>query len=397
MIKYFRTIIIEIYEREIMSRFKKAIKKKKLVSALSKHPLRELGERVKSDYVEGLVFLATEDESFHEEEKSYILSLMKNLGLDEALLDEFTSFASDCEEEELLSFMDRIKEFDKDIKLNFLIEVIVLAFKDGEFDESEQSMLDDYLEMLELTEQKDDIMYMALALVNKDIDLALSLYTAKKEFFNKFDYMFDMIEIDIEKELKELYNWKWLEFRLEEGKVENDNFVASKPVTVRQMSVYLNSQLISHELYQVPNTTKFENKSSNELIINSIDKINLDYEDGLFSYNEEIQNNDFVGTEEKTPSCFSDWINKLDIRIKINELKIITSYSFTLEESSCGFLTNNKEHLIVHIEYENQGDKATFIDPSTIDHSDIKSYQIIPYSSRLDESYAFRLMKKEEK
>jgi hypothetical protein len=35
-----------------------------LESALAKHPLRELDEQVKKDYVKGLVFIATEDENF---------------------------------------------------------------------------------------------------------------------------------------------------------------------------------------------------------------------------------------------------------------------------------------------------------------------------------------------
>jgi len=66
-----------------VSRFKKAIKKKELEIALSKHPLKELDEQVKSDYVKGLVFIATEDENFDEDEKSYVTSLMKNIGVDE--------------------------------------------------------------------------------------------------------------------------------------------------------------------------------------------------------------------------------------------------------------------------------------------------------------------------
>ena len=380
-----------------MSRFKKAIKKKELESALSKHPLRELDEQVKSDYVKGLVFVATEDGNFHEEEKSYIVSLLKNIGLDEVLLEEYTTFASNCEEEELLSFMDRIKEFDKDIKLNFLIEVIVLAFKDGEFDESEQSMFDDYLEMLELTEQKDDIMYMALALVNKDIDLALSLYTAKKEFFNKLDYMFDMIDIDIEKELKELYSWEWVEFRLKTGQVENDNLVASRPVTVRQFCVSLNSDLISKKIVQVSNSTKFENTNNKELIIGDIEETNLDFEDGLFSYSEDIQNDDYTGTKELTPEYFSNWINNNNLGIMVKGLRIIANYSqIELEDSTKGFLTDNSEQFIAYTSLFRDGDKLRFIN---VDHTSYENQQFHSGEEnclKYNVNYAFRLMKAKE-
>jgi len=54
-----------------MSKFKKLIKKKEVEKALSQHPLKELPQEVKNDYIKGLVFIAVEDENFSEEEKLY--------------------------------------------------------------------------------------------------------------------------------------------------------------------------------------------------------------------------------------------------------------------------------------------------------------------------------------
>jgi uncharacterized tellurite resistance protein B-like protein len=376
-----------------MSRFKKAVKKKELESALSKHPLKELESQVKNDYIKGLVFIATEDENFHEDERSYITALMTNIGLDTALLEEFETFASSCEEDELLSFMDRLKEFDEDIKLNFLIEVIVISFKDGEFDDSEQEMFDDYLDMLELTERKDDIMYMALALVNKDIDLALSLYTAKKEFFNKFDYMFDMLDIDIEKELNSLYSWEWVEWRLSSGNIENNNLVASKPVTVRQFCVFLNSLVINSQIINIQNTDKFEFTDTKELMTADIYKININFESEQFEYSEEVVNNDFTGINETSITIFKDWINdKTNNNTK--GLRIIADdYLIEFNESAKGFLTDNYEQFIAHVSYNSENDQIRFIYPSDTNYSRSLDCQC---TLKLDVNYAFRLMKIEE-
>jgi len=262
-----------------MSKFKKAIKKKELESALAKHPLRELSEDVKKDYVKGLVFVAIEDENFSSEEGEYIVSLMKNIGVDERLLDEFEAFAKEPGEDEIMEFMDKLKAFDEDIKVNFLIEVIVISFKDGEFDESEQEMFNDYIEILELEDKKADIEYIAMALVNKDVDLALSLYTAKKEFFNKYDYMFDMLDIDIEKELNNLYTWEWVVFRLNKGEVKDNNLVASKPVSVRQFCVFLNAKVMDNSLQKVVNTIEIDRS----IVVKNIDDINVEFNKNLFS------------------------------------------------------------------------------------------------------------------
>jgi uncharacterized tellurite resistance protein B-like protein len=375
-----------------MSRFKKAIKKKELESALAKHPLRELDEQVKKDYVKGLVFIATEDENFDEDEIAYVVSLMKNIGLDEALLEEFTTFVSDCEEEELLEFMDRLKAFDEDIKINFLIEVVVISFKDGNFDDSEKEMFADYLDMLELKDKEDDIMYMATALVNKDTDLALSIYTAKKEFFLKYDYMFDMIDIDVEKELKTLYSWEWVEFRLDSGEVEDNNLVASKPVTAKQYCVYLNSLIIDETLYQLPNTTKFE--IDNVAIITDMQKVNLEKSEKLFSYADGEEENDIVGLTSDAPNLFSDWVNTKTNNIT-KGLKIIADNdSIVLHESAKGFLTDNFEQFIAYISYKSQGDKVRFIDVSGSCYGYYNFKEYCALESNVN--YAFRLMKAKE-
>jgi len=377
-----------------VSKFKKALKKKELWSALAKHPLRELDEAVKKDYVKGLVFIAIEDENFSEEEKAYITSLMSNIGVDEALLSEFESFANEPDEDELLVFMDRIKAFDEDLKVNFLIEVVLLAFKDGDFDDAEKEMFNDYVEMLELEEKKDDIMHLALALENKDIDLALAMYTAKKEFFMKYDYMFDMIYIDIEKELNDVYSWEWVEFRLEKGEVENNNLVASKPVTNRQFCIFLNSSLISGDLKQVVNTTQFE--INNEVIIKDIGNANLSF-DKLFSYEKDVKDDDIVGIE--SVDSFLEFVNS-KTQNSVKWLKIIAeSDMIKLEESAKGLLTDNLEKFLAYANFTNWSGSSVkdLIRYINIDEHVYNSYRGEHRNAlEEDKNYTFRLMQIKE-
>ena len=366
-----------------MSKFKKVLKKKVVESALTKHPIRELDQNLREDYIKGLVFIAVEDETFSEEEKSYIIFLMKNLEMDESKLAEFESFAQEPDEDELVAFMDRIKAFNENTKINFLIEAVVLAFKDGNFDDSEKEMFNDYLEMFELEDKKDIILYMAQALADKNVDLALALYTADKEFFEKFDYLFDIVDIDIEKELKNLYSWEWVKFRLEQGQVEDNNLVASKPVTVRQFCVFLNSGLISKNLKQFVNTTQFE--YNDNAVIKNINNTNLSF-DVLFDYEEDKKDDDIIGVEDV--DSFVEFVNN-KTQNSVKWLRIISDGQFVqLDDSAKGLLTDNKEKFIAHSVI---GNSIKFFNLSEVDYRFTGKC-----NTKSDTSYTFRLMKIEK-
>ena len=322
-----------------MSRFKKVIKKKELESALAKHPLKDIDEQIKKDYVRGLVFIAVEDENFSDEEKEYVSSLIKNIGLEESFLEECVTFANDSDEDEILAFMDRLKALDEDMKLNFLIEVIVISFKDGEFDESEQEMFDDYLDMLELTDKKDDIMYMALALVNKDIDLALSMYTAKKEFFNKFDYMFDMLDIDIEKELQNVYSFKWTQWETEDyGEIRENRKVSLNAETVQRVCIFINYLILSKKAERIERTNKFlyeDEELLNDGYINNLELDNYLYQyscekDSLILLTKDIFNIDIIKKIDNTNhiiSLYIDWLNNMKHLNNIVKMDLYLNYS----------------------------------------------------------------------
>ena len=175
-----------------MSKFKEEIVQKELNNILQDHPLNKFNYQTKCDYVRGLVFFANVVENLFEVEKKYAISLMKNIRLDEELLKEYSLFEGDW-----LAYMNRLRAFDKDLKLNFFIEILVISFKGSKFNTTEQEIFDDYLDLLDLSENKDDIISISLALINKDKSLILPLYETKQELLNQFDYMFNIIDMDL--------------------------------------------------------------------------------------------------------------------------------------------------------------------------------------------------------
>jgi hypothetical protein len=172
----------------------------------------------------------------------------------------------------------------------------------------------------------------------------------------KYDYMFDMIHVDIEKELKDVYSWEWVEFRLKQrGRVENDNLVASKPVNVQQFCIYLNSMLISDELKKIANTTQFE--IGKRIVINDINKINLEFNNNLFSYNQEFKNNDIAGIEkvQDFPRFVNEKTNNKVALIHFNleeDRNMDSWFNLELSDSAVKLLSSRKEKFEVWHNYD---------------------------------------------
>jgi len=203
----------------------------------------------------------------------------------------------------------------------------VIAFKDGEFDEAEQEMFSDYLEMLEITEQKNDIMYLSTALINKDIDLALSFYTAKKEMFEKYDYMFDMMDIDIEKELKAIFSYKWTIWETQSyGSIKKNRSISLTAESVQNISIFLNSRIINGAFERRTGTTRYFHNDIEVVGDNDIN--NLSLVDGLYSYQSD-KNELIIFTRQMKHiiiDLYIEWLNNY-INHEITRMEVHLSYS----------------------------------------------------------------------
>ncbi|MDQ7001520.1 MAG: hypothetical protein Q9N02_02385 [Ghiorsea sp.] len=316
-----------------MSRFKKLLQKKQTLESLSQHPLANAEEAVKNDYIQGLVFVAVEDENFSDEEKAYLQLIMQHTNMDTSKLADFESFALAPDESELMDFMDRLKAFDEGLKRNFLIEVILLAFKDSSFDEKEDKIFQDFCDIMALEEEASLIRHLATAIANQDIDLALALYTAQQSFVTPFAYLLTMADINAEEELKKLYQYQWVKWEFVFGGVVDDNLVATKPVNNRQIAVFLNALTLAGKVEPLPNSQRFEYKDDEgqlQPLIMDVEQSSLNHADGLFHYADDAAESDFVGAARTMPNRFTTWLNPW----LATEVKWLSLYESLLRRSS---------------------------------------------------------------
>lgn len=152
-----------------MSRFKELMKKQEIDTILAKHPLIEESKEVQEAYLQGLVFLAIEDGNFDDSEKEYISKLSSIIGLDNMSIDKKEEFAHNATEEEFFSFISILKTFSYDIKYNFIIEVGVIAFSDGDFNAKEKELFSEYIEIFGLEDKENEINLIINALTKETV------------------------------------------------------------------------------------------------------------------------------------------------------------------------------------------------------------------------------------
>jgi len=399
------------------------MKKKDAEQAFAKHPLAGAEAQVQQDYIQGLVFVALEDENFSQEEKDYMTQLMQKLDMDTSLLEGFESFASDAEDVAISDFMERLGAFDEGLKMNFMVEVVLLGFKDGDFDASEQAIFDDYGSMLGVDKDTARLVrQLAESIANQDMDMALSLYAAKKDVVEPLKYLFELVDMHIDDELAKLYSWEWVKWELELGEIEDDNLIARKPVTVRQIVVFFNALLLDGRIEGEVSEKCCARDSQGNLksLIEDLSICNVQFENGLFSYQKGEADKEFVGAstsnsdlkaalskEVPLPDVFANWVNPLIehnvalLHVSLGKLRMsgmsgmfgsvvssVVGGSFIHHSSTKSYLTQSPEVVFVNIKAENLGDCYRVM----VNNDEIVDYREegLPEQGN---AYAFRLMK----
>lgn len=334
-----------------MGRFTKLLKESNNKINLATHPLFNADESKKKDYFQALVFVCVEDENFSDDEKEYLKISLIAMGLNESLFDEFEKFTQEPDEDELLALVDRLKEFNKDEKFSFLVDVCVVAFKDGDFDKSEMELFDEYLEILEMRESRQIILYLANIINTKDIDGAISFYTAQKEVFEKFSYMFELLGIDVEKEMKKIFVYEWVISNMHQGNIRDNNRAALNPISTREFCIFLNSLLMDNTLVQTPDTTRFITVDK-EIMIQGIENTNLEYseENKLFFYADKIKDEPITGFNHIGAKNYVAWV-------KMNSNKYVDMIALDAYRRHMGGLPSEGNYIEMIMSKENNFDK----------------------------------------
>ena len=179
--------------------------KKIKVQTLSfeKHPCRELDQEQMVHYLNGLALVTNEDETVCDKEKEYLSILINSFGLSEEMLETFVDFAENPDEKLLLDMMQSFMT--KEIKYNLIIDAMMIASIDGNFDEKEKALINEYFEMFKISKKEaEDLRYIYEMFYAQDGN-ALFRYFKRNEYMKVelFQYLLDYYKIDMAYELVE--------------------------------------------------------------------------------------------------------------------------------------------------------------------------------------------------
>ena len=307
--------------------------KKVKVQTLSfeKHPCRELDQEQMIHYLNGLALITNEDENVCEKEREYLSILINSFGLSEDMLETFVNFAENPDEKLILDMMQSF--MNKDIKYNFMIDAMMIASVDGDFDEKEKAIIEQYFEMFKITpDEAKDLRYLYESFYTQNGN-ALYRYF-KKEDKGKpykikeelFQYLLDYYQIDMAYELKEDEK-KILTFEFFKPTFNNDlmRLVGAKEITIKavnnaQFCIFLNDKYLSKEIELYGDNTIIVDMKNKKLLL---DFRNSDIllENGIFKVNNsKNEENKVTGITYKIAKDFINWISKKhNITYKLSE------------------------------------------------------------------------------
>ena len=122
------------------------------------HPAKELSEENKIKYLNGLALLMNVDGEISTDEKEYIGTLIRTFQLPAERMEELVTFAENPNDEAVQDLVDSIKS--KAIKNIFLVDCLILAYKDSVIHEKERELIDKFFNLFEIKDRiKDHIYY----------------------------------------------------------------------------------------------------------------------------------------------------------------------------------------------------------------------------------------------
>jgi len=255
--------------------------KKVKVQTLSfeKHPCRELEQEQMIHYLNGLALITNEDETVCEKEKEYLSILINSFGLSEDMLETFVNFAENPDEKLILDMMQSFAT--KDIKYNFMVDAMMIASIDGNFDEKEDAIISEYFEMFKITPDEAKDLRSIYEMFYKQDGNALYRYFGKQDKYDTFlikkelfEYLIDYYKIDMAYELKEdekrILEFEFFKPTFKYGSLGNGaTEIMTKPVNNGQFCIFLNSLFVDKKIkINIENNSVMTNDEKIILLVN---------------------------------------------------------------------------------------------------------------------------------
>ncbi|XNJ85054.1 hypothetical protein AB6C47_009655 [Vibrio cyclitrophicus] len=110
-------------------------------SVFENHAAKELSLEGRLLYLQGLALVMNADGEIHEEEKDYLLILIKSLDLDESIIDTCSDFANQPDKDTIQSILKYFKR--KPIAQLFLFDAFMMSYRNGGISVSEKYVIDE--------------------------------------------------------------------------------------------------------------------------------------------------------------------------------------------------------------------------------------------------------------
>ena len=340
--------------------------KKVKVQTLSfeKHPCKELDQEMMIHYLNGLALVANEDGTICEKEQEYLSILINSFGLNEEMLETFIAFAQNPDEKRILDMMQSF--MNKEIKYNFMIDAMMIASIDGDFDEQEEAIIAEYFEMFKITKAEEkDLRYLYEMFYTQDGN-ALYRYFGKQDKYDTFlikkelfEYLLDYYHIDMAYELKEeekrVLELAFFQPTFEYGGLaKNATEIMTKPVSHAQFCIFLNSAYLAKEI-------AFDGEGK---VVDS-------------------QTKEIVMDLEQSEICFEK--NEFRVTSIANEEKRITGMTYLLAEAFATWISQYHQEEYQLSSYSSSSYTYTYA--SSVDSFTVKPLYEMVYSIHLTNYY----------
>ncbi|MFO7735347.1 MAG: TerB family tellurite resistance protein [bacterium] len=311
------------------------INKSKEVVSLAAHPISQAELEMKMHYFNGLALLMNVDAEMHDKEKDYIAAMLKAADFDDDKLKELEKFAESPDSDKVTELISEIKKT-PEIRNMFMVDIMLLAEKDGEFHEKEKEFIENMFEAFHYPKKEKALLKELVDILKTENEAkSIAFYNGHKETYDTFSWLFPIHGLKPEEalsELKENFHFNFVRWEFDYGKILNDNNqIADYPVTNLQFTTFLNNVFKSDSFKKNAEETKFFN---GEDIIIDLDKSEIEFSNSLFSCEQEKLSNPVTGISPLGAEHFVTWVNNINennaidiVRLNV-KARISALYSF---------------------------------------------------------------------
>ncbi len=235
---------------DILSTIKEAAKEN---NAFENHAAKELSLEERLLYLQGLALIMNADGEMHEDEKNYLLILVKSLELDESIIDSCIEFANQPDKNIVQSILKYFKR--KPIAQLFLFDAFMISVRDGDISVSEKNVIDELASQFEVPKGTyRDIFDFFCHVKNKnwqDSALYFNTYLLSPKFFSHILKYYEVNLNDLTQRSKEISKRRILANIKDKIKDGFDNEVLLQSKISRREATVQNGMLISADMSDV--------------------------------------------------------------------------------------------------------------------------------------------------